>query len=184
LGVPASELPVLVVHKRSIDARRGRVRFHVLVGFVSGEPVVLGGAAPREVKGPAPVVIVGDGPAGLFCAYALARRGIGSVIVDRGKLVQPRRHDLKGLNRKGIVDPDSNYCFGEGGAGTYSDGKLYTRSHKRGDTNKILEIFHEHGADENILVEAHPHIGTNKLPHIIENMREVILAHGGEIYFN
>ena len=124
LGGAPAELPLLEVRKRSLDARRGRVRFHIVVG-VAGH-AALGGAPVREVAGP-PVVIVGGGPAGLLCAYELARAGVASVILDRGKPVQARRRDLKGLTQHGRVDPDSNYCFGEGGAGTYSDGKLYTQ---------------------------------------------------------
>jgi uncharacterized FAD-dependent dehydrogenase len=171
LRVPVAELPAVVVRKRSLDARRGRVRFHLLVELGARvEP--LGGAPPREVQGEPRVIVVGEGPAGLFCAYELARRGVAVVIVDRGKLVQPRRHDLKGLNRYGKVDPDSNYCFGEGGAGTYSDGKLYTRAHKRGPVRDVLELLALHGAPEAVLVEARPHIGSNRLPQVVTALRE------------
>ncbi len=117
-------------------------------------------------------MIVGDGPCGLFCAYQLARFGIASTVLDRGKPVQPRRKDLKGLTRKSTVDPDSNYCFGEGGAGTYSDGKLYTRSHKRGDVRDVIEILAEHGAPQAILTEARPHIGSNLLPQVVTALRQ------------
>ncbi len=172
LRLDAAELPPLVVYKRSIDARKGRVRFHVLVGFERGAPPDVGGAPPREVSGEPRVVIVGDGPAGLFCAYELARLGVAALVVDRGKQVQPRRHDLKGLNRRGEVDPDSNYCFGEGGAGTYSDGKLYTRSHKRGSVRDVIEILVAHGAPSAILVDARPHIGSNRLPKVVTSLRE------------
>ena len=130
LGIAPDRLPPIEVRKRSIDARRGRVRFHIVVGAVTAGAI--GGAPLRETTGE-PVVIVGAGPAGIFCAYELARAGIPAVILDRGKPVQARRRDLKGLTQHGVVDTDSNYCYGEGGAGTYSDGKLYTRSHKRGD---------------------------------------------------
>jgi len=130
------------------------------------------------------VVIVGAGPAGLFAALRLLEHGLMPIIVERGKDIRQRRRDLAAINKQHIVNPHSNYCFGEGGAGTYSDGKLYTRSYKRGDIRSVLEIFVEHGADENILVEAHPHIGTNKLPKIIGAMRNVILQHGGEIRYN
>lgn len=177
LGVAESALPVVEVRRRSIDARRGRVRFKLLLGFEpSGDD--LGGAPPREVSPPARVVIIGDGPAGLFCAYQLARHGIGSIIVDRGKHVQPRRHDLKGLNRRGVVDTDSNYCFGEGGAGTYSDGKLYTRAHKRGSVRDVLELLALHGAPPDILVDARPHIGSNRLPKVITALRKRLEAVG------
>jgi len=172
LQLPLAELPAIALRKRSIDARRGRVRFHLLfeIGADAAAQSELGAPHPRAV-GPAPVVIVGDGPAGLLCAYELARHGIGSTIVDRGKPVQPRRHDLKGLNRDGLVDPDSNYCFGEGGAGTYSDGKLYTRAHKRGDVRDVIEILARHGAPSAILTDARPHIGSNKLPQVVSSLR-------------
>ncbi len=130
------------------------------------------------------VIIVGAGPAGLFAALSLIRSGIRPVILERGKDVRARRRDLAGLNKAGILNPESNYCFGEGGAGTYSDGKLYTRSHKRGNIQRILDLFVQFGAEENILYEAHPHIGTNKLPRIISAMRAYILECGGEIHFN
>jgi uncharacterized protein len=170
LGVDVSELPEPMLLKRSLDARRGRIRFHLLLGF--GVPNEPSGTEPREVTLPARVVIVGGGPAGLFCAYELARAGVASIVLDRGKPVQPRRRDLKGLNVKGIVDPDSNYCFGEGGAGAYSDGKLYTRAHKRGNTRDVLEILVAHGAPPAILSEARPHIGSNRLPIVVTNLRE------------
>jgi uncharacterized FAD-dependent dehydrogenase len=171
LRVAESELPAIAVRKRSLDARRGRVRFHLLVEL-GPEDLPLGGQPPREVRGEPRVVVVGEGPAGLFCAYELARRGIAATVVDRGKLVQPRRHDLKGLNRHGKIDPDSNYCFGEGGAGTYSDGKLYTRAHKRGPVRDVLELLALHGAPEAVLVEARPHIGSNRLPKVVTALRE------------
>jgi uncharacterized FAD-dependent dehydrogenase len=169
LGAPIAALPPLEVRKRSLDARRGRIRFHVVVGAARSQPI--GGAPLRDVAGE-PVIVVGAGPAGLFCAYELARAGIASVVVERGKPVQARRHDLKGLTRRGHVDLDSNYCFGEGGAGTYSDGKLYTRAHKRGDVRDVLEVLAIHGAPADILVDARPHIGSNKLPKVVTAVRE------------
>ena len=181
LGASPSELPRLEVRKRSLDARRGRIRFHFVVGAATDAP--LGGAPLREVSGP-PVIVVGGGPAGLFCAYELARAGVASIVVDRGKPVQARRRDLKGLTQHGRVDPDSNYCFGEGGAGTYSDGKLYTRSHKRGDVRDVIEILAVHGAPHDILVDARPHIGSNKLPKVITALRETLESVGGEVRFN
>jgi uncharacterized FAD-dependent dehydrogenase len=129
------------------------------------------------------VIIVGAGPAGLFAALKLLESGIKPIILERGKDVKARRRDLAVLNKQGIVNPESNYCFGEGGAGTYSDGKLYTRSSKRGDVNRILNLFVHFGADENILFESHPHIGTNKLPNIITSIRKKIIDCGGEIHF-
>jgi len=180
LGAAPAQLPPLEVRKRSLDARRGRVRFHIVVGAATTS--VLGGAPVREVAGP-PVVIVGGGPAGLFCAYELARAGIAAVVLDRGKPVQARRRDLKGLTQHGVVDPDSNYCYGEGGAGTYSDGKLYTRSHKRGDVRDVIEILAIHGAPHDILVDARPHIGSNKLPKVVTALRETLERAGTEVRF-
>lgn len=187
LGVPLSAVPRARVVRRAIDARGGRVRFRVTLSLDEAPaPDTLGAPLPREVKGDVakgPVVIVGDGPAGLFCAYELARAGVASVIVDRGKTVQPRRVDLKGLNRLGVVDADSNYCFGEGGAGTYSDGKLYTRSTKRGDVRDVLETLALHGAPVDILTDARPHIGSNLLPKVITAMRERLEACGVQVLF-
>ena len=170
LGRPLEAVPPFVLLKRSIDARRGRVVFRLLVGL-DRTPGPLGEPLPREVAGD-PVIVVGDGPAGLFCAYELARAGIASLVLDRGKTVQPRRHDLAALQKDGVVDPESNYCFGEGGAGTYSDGKLYTRAHKRGDVRDVIETLALHGAPESILVDARPHVGSNKLPKVVTALRE------------
>ncbi len=183
LGVPPAELPEPRLLRRSIDARRGSVHFHLIVGLGAASDR-LGGEPPREpsVPGP-PVVVVGDGPAGLFCAYELARHGLPVVVVDRGKQVQPRRHDLKALNQRGEVDRDSNYCFGEGGAGTYSDGKLYTRAHKRGSVRDVIELLALHGAPEAILVEARPHIGSNRLPKVVTALREKLSSVGVEFRF-
>ncbi|HSC88789.1 MAG TPA: FAD-dependent oxidoreductase [Polyangiaceae bacterium] len=187
LGVGSQHLPRLRLLKRSLDARRGRVQFHLLFALGEGEDgLELAPRMPREPTVPAdqpPIVVVGDGPAGLFAAYELARRGQRVVVVDRGKTVQPRRRDLKLLNARGGVDPDSNYCFGEGGAGTYSDGKLYTRSHKRGDVRDVLEVLALHGAPPNVLTEARPHIGSNLLPKIVEAMRERLAEVGVEFRF-
>ncbi len=180
LRVAPQELPPLEVRKRSIDARRGRVKFHLVVGTVTEQ--TRDDAPLREVAGE-PVIVIGGGPAGLFCAYQLARDGIRAIVVDRGKPVQARRRDLKGLTQHGVVDPDSNYCYGEGGAGTYSDGKLYTRSHKRGDVRDVIEILARHGAPEQILVDARPHIGSNKLPKVITAMRESLEAVGSTVMF-
>jgi uncharacterized FAD-dependent dehydrogenase len=180
LRVRVAELPPIEIRKRSIDARRGRVRFHIVVGTVTPGPI---GGAPVVAVGGEPVIIVGGGPAGIFCAYELARAGIRAIVVERGKPVQARRRDLKGLTQHGIVDPDSNYCYGEGGAGTYSDGKLYTRAHKRGDVRDVIEILTLHGAPETILVDARPHIGSNKLPKVITALRERLEAAGSEIRF-
>lgn len=175
-----------LIHK-SVDARRGRVKVHLkLRVFDAGEAKELD--APclqfRDVRGQAPVIIVGAGPAGLFAALRLIERGIKPLIVERGKPVGERKRDIARLNRGNPVDGDSNYAFGEGGAGTFSDGKLFTRSRKRGDASRILQLLHQHGANARILYDAHPHIGTNRLPAIIVRLRETILAHGGEFLFN
>lgn len=184
LAVPLSELPEIHVLRRAIDARGKHVRFHVLVGMGPSSPRAEWALPhPREVRPPARVVIVGSGPAGLFCAYQLARCGIASRIVDRGKRVQPRRRDIALLNREGRVNPDSNYCFGEGGAGTFSDGKLYTRAHKRGSVRDVLEILALHGAPSAILEDARPHIGSNKLPKVVTSLRERLEDVGVELHF-
>lgn len=174
--------------KQSIDARsRQQVWMNVtLQAFINEpfieriiEPIIFKDVSHATQK----VIIVGAGPAGLFAALKLLEIGIKPIILERGKDVRARRRDLAALNKEGIVNPESNYCFGEGGAGTYSDGKLYTRSNKRGNINRILNLFVQFGAEEKILYEAHPHIGTNKLPHIITAMRAAILQYGGEVLF-
>jgi len=184
LGVVESAVPQLHVRKRSIDARRGAVKFQLAIelGAEAEDRLELAEPHPRQVGEPE-VVIIGAGPAGLFCAYELARHGVGACIVDRGKTVQPRRHDLKGLNRHGVVDPDSNYCFGEGGAGTYSDGKLYTRAHKRGSVRDVIEILVRHGASDAILVDARPHIGSNRLPQVVSSIRHELTQCGMSFRF-
>lgn len=179
--------------RRSIDARSSYVRINLkLEIFLSAGLLTEGEEIPtqkipsfyfHESSSSKSVVIVGAGPAGLFAALRLLEAGIRPIIIERGKKVRERRRDIAALSKKHIVNPDSNYCFGEGGAGTYSDGKLYTRSTKRGDVEKILQQLVYHGAGEEILIDAHPHIGTNKLPRIIENIRETILNHGGEFHF-
>jgi hypothetical protein len=181
IGVSPDELPTLRVLQRSLDARGGRARFRLLValGAQSQRPA---GPPIREVGAPL-VVIVGAGPAGLFCAYELARHGVGSMLLDRGKPVQPRRHDLKAVLSRGDVNPDSNYCFGEGGAGTYSDGKLYTRSHKRGNVRDVIEILALCGAPDAVLTDARPHIGSNRLPIVIGNLRARLMAVGVSFEF-
>lgn len=174
------------IRKRSIDARSRQVVFRIRTVFYIDEPYQpsIFKSNIQAVGDAKPVIIIGAGPAGLFAAIRCLERGLKPIILERGKGVQERRRDLALINREGFVNPESNYCFGEGGAGTYSDGKLYTRSNKRGDVQKVLQLFVEHGATEDILVDARPHIGTNKLPHIIQSMRERILALGGEIHFD
>ncbi len=174
--------------KQSIDARsRQQVWINLTVKAFINEPFQQRSIEPIQFSNVTDsskkVIIVGAGPAGLFAALKLLELGIKPIVLERGKDVRARRRDLAALNKEGVVNPESNYCFGEGGAGTYSDGKLYTRSNKRGDINRILNLFVQFGAEEKILYEAHPHIGTNKLPHIITAMREAIMAHGGEVLF-
>jgi uncharacterized FAD-dependent dehydrogenase len=174
--------------KQSIDARNSRqVWINLSVRAFINEPFLqrdIKEVIFRDVsKALAKVIIIGAGPAGLFAALRLIEAGIQPIVLERGKDVRARRRDLAVLNKEGIVNPESNYCFGEGGAGTYSDGKLYTRSSKRGDINRILNLFYQFGSDERILYEAHPHIGTNKLPDIITAMRRQIQNSGGLFLF-
>ncbi|HAE13807.1 MAG: FAD-binding protein [Chitinophagales bacterium] len=183
-GAGASAKVELV--RRSIDARQKQVMLQLVVRVYEEEEMPDNAFALPDLSSvtDAPEVhIIGCGPAGLFAALTCLQRGLKPVILERGKDVRSRRHDLAAINRRHIVDPDSNYCFGEGGAGTYSDGKLYTRSGKRGDIRKVLEWLVAFGASHEILVEAHPHIGTNKLPGIITAIRQFILDHGGEVHF-
>ena len=173
--------------KRSIDARSRQVKYRLLFDVYINEPFAEKKIEQRDYKNVAdakPILIAGCGPAGLFAAIRLIELGYKPILIERGKDVKSRRRDLAAINKQGIVNADSNYCFGEGGAGTYSDGKLYTRSDKRGNVQRVLETFTEHGADPIILIDAHPHIGTNKLPKIITSMREQIIACGGHILFN
>ncbi len=173
--------------RRSIDARSRNIKVNLKVAVWINEPVTdddLGIAYRDVAQAKNSITIIGAGPAGLYAALRCLELGIKPIVFERGKDVRERRRDLAAINKEHIVNPESNYCFGEGGAGTYSDGKLYTRSSKRGDIEHTLKTFVFHGADEVILVDAHPHIGTNKLPNIIANMRQSILNHGGEIYFN
>jgi uncharacterized protein len=173
--------------RRSIDARSRYVKIIVLaevyIDESPGNEISYKKEYP-EVSGAKRIIIVGAGPAGLFAGLRCIELGYKPVIIERGKDVRDRRWDLAAINKDHIVNPDSNYCFGEGGAGTYSDGKLYTRSKKRGDVRRILEIMVAHGAKEDILIDTHPHIGTNKLPSLIAGMRQSILEAGGEIHFN
>ncbi|MBS1682586.1 MAG: FAD-dependent oxidoreductase [Bacteroidetes bacterium] len=172
--------------RRSIDARGKKVLVKIQVEVLSREqtPILNYQKDYPTVTHGRQIIIVGAGPAGLFAAIRLIEMGVKPIIFERGKDVQERRRDLAAINREHIVNSESNYCFGEGGAGTYSDGKLYTRSTKRGDVTRILEILIAHGASPDILFDAHPHIGTNKLPKIITAIRESIIQAGGEIHFN
>lgn len=173
--------------KRSIDARGKKVivRFQcAILTRAEHDASVLFTKSYPDVRTAKRILIVGSGPAGLFAALRLIELGIKPIVFERGKDVQARRRDLAAINKEQIVNPDSNYCFGEGGAGTYSDGKLYTRSKKRGDIRRILEILVAHGAKEDILYDAHPHIGTNKLPKLVSELRESIIQAGGEVHFD
>jgi len=177
---------MIKIEKRSIDARKSKVVVNVKYDITQKDDRNITTPLTKDypkVKSNNQVIIVGSGPAGLFAALRLIELGVKPIIIERGKDLKTRRRDIAAINKEHKVNSESNYCFGEGGAGTYSDGKLYTRSKKRGDIQRILEILSAHGAREEILYDAHPHIGTNKLPQLIEEMRESILQAGGEVHF-
>lgn len=186
LGVSEKDIQIKVLRK-SIDARKPSIYFNYKLEVYINEPMPLSNEYSFEYKDVSkakPVHIVGFGPAGMWAALRCLELGYKPIVLERGKNVQNRRRDLKAINQDHVVNEDSNYCFGEGGAGTYSDGKLYTRSLKRGDVRRVFESLVYHGATEEILVDAHPHIGTNKLPKIVQNIRETIIKFGGEVHFN
>lgn len=185
-GVLPKRITGYNIQKRSIDARSRQPYIILQVQVFIDEAVQEHAPFDPQLQNVANaphVVIIGAGPAGLFAALRLITLGYKPIVLERGKDVRSRRRDLAAINKQGVVNPESNYCFGEGGAGTYSDGKLYTRSTKRGNVQRILELFVHFGADPDIIIDAHPHIGTNKLPHIITAMREAIIECGGEIRF-
>jgi uncharacterized FAD-dependent dehydrogenase len=187
LGIKNTDAFYCRIIRRSIDARSRVViyRLALEVGELNQlKPLSSYQIQSANVSSSKEVIVVGAGPAGLFAALRLIELGYKPVVLERGANVRTRRRDLAAINKDNVVNPESNYCFGEGGAGTYSDGKLYTRSKKRGDLRKVLELFVAHGAKEDILIDTHPHIGTNKLPAIIQAMRENIIASGGEVLFN
>ena len=182
-----AEKTTLVFQKKSIDARHGRVKLHLRYKvYIDEKPAESEDAVPvwKKVSESKTVIIIGSGPAGLFAALRLLEDGIKPVIIERGTDTSSRRKDIALISTKNFVNANSNYCFGEGGAGTFSDGKLYTRSNKRGDIGRILRIFVHFGADKAILTDAHPHIGTDRLPKVINNMRNKIIELGGEFHFN
>jgi hypothetical protein len=182
-GIDLAAVSSLRVIKRSVDARKKNIRINLTVEVFSEKDSALPEITPFnpvDVSLKQEVIIVGAGPAGLFAALRLIELGVRPVIIERGRDVSSRKKDIALISREQIVNPDSNYCFGEGGAGTYSDGKLYTRSKKRGDNTRILELLCLHGANENIMYEAHPHLGTDKLPRIITEIRKSILEAGGQ----
>jgi len=186
LNIDVNSITEVRVLRRSIDARQRQVMVNLTVDVYQNEaaPAVFEPVDYRRVPEDAPqAVVVGAGPAGLFAALRLIERGVRPILLERGKSVDDRKPDLARISREGIVDPDSNYCFGEGGAGAFSDGKLYTRSKKRGSVEKILRVLAQHGADAKILADAHPHIGSDRLPAVIRAIRETILACGGEVHF-
>ena len=185
-GLEMKSMTHVRVLKRSIDARQRIIFVNLKVRvYINEEPTddEYVKTEYRDVSSAPQVIVVGAGPGGLFAALRLIELGLKPVVLERGKDVHERKKDLALIARTQLVDEESNYCFGEGGAGAYSDGKLYTRSKKRGNVEKILNVFCQHGASTNILADAHPHIGTDKLPRVIENMRNTILQCGGEVHF-
>ena len=185
-GVPEASVRGVEVLHRAIDARRGRVRIHAELALrLDDAPSAATLQVPvlKAMSGAPTVVVVGAGPAGMFCAWGLARAGVRAVILERGREVRGRRHDLASLSQRGVLVPDSNYCFGEGGAGTFSDGKLYTRASKRGSVRLVLTALAGYGAPPEVLVDARPHIGTNRLPRVISAMREHLASAGVDIRF-
>jgi hypothetical protein len=188
LSIDVNRIVDLIVTKRSIDARQRNIMVNLTMKVYIDE------AAPANpyfepvvypnVKDARQVIVVGAGPAGLFASLRLIEAGLRPILLERGKDVDRRRVDMAAIARQDVVDPDSNYCFGEGGAGAFSDGKLYTRSKKRGNVDKILNVLCQHGAQTDILIDAHPHVGTDKLPVVIKNIRQTIINAGGEVHFD
>ena len=185
LGVKAPQVGRVEVVRRSIDARQEILYRYRVQAYRAGEAFEPYRTAPyQDVHQAPPVVVVGAGPAGLFAALKLLQKGLKPIVLERGKDVERRKVDMARLSTEGVIDPDSNYCYGEGGAGAFSDGKLFTRSSKRGDIREVLYQLVAFGASEDILIDAHPHIGTDRLPEIVKNIRRCIEEHGGEYHFD
>jgi uncharacterized FAD-dependent dehydrogenase len=181
-GIDPSEISAIRMIRKSVDARKKNVRINLIIEIFSGDDISPRKIAPleqKEVSQSKEVIIVGAGPAGLFAALRLIELGLRPVILERGRDISSRKRDIARISREHVVNSESNYCFGEGGAGTFSDGKLYTRSKKRGENTRVLELLFLHGANENILYEAHPHLGTDKLPAIVTRIRKSIIDAGG-----
>ncbi len=187
MGVPAAKVGDVEVLRRSLDARSKNVLYRYRVEAALADeklPERISYRQPRDVSGGTPVIVAGAGPAGMFAALVLIAKGFKPIILERGKDVHKRKYDIAAISQKGTLNVDSNYCFGEGGAGTFSDGKLYTRSNKKGDVRAVLRTFVDFGADPVILLDAHAHIGSDKLPAIVESIREYIIDCGGEYHFD
>ncbi len=185
LGVRPDKIGHIEVVRRSVDARQEILWRYRIQAYRQGEEFVPFKVAPyQDVHASEPVIVVGAGPAGMFASLKLLQRGFKPIILERGKDVERRKVDMAKLSTDGVLDPDSNYCYGEGGAGAFSDGKLFTRSSKRGDIREVLHQLVAFGASEEILIDAHPHIGTDRLPEIVKNIRQCIIEHGGEYHFD
>jgi hypothetical protein len=185
LGVKPEKVGKTVISRRSVDARQEILYRYRVQAYREGEAYEPYQAAPyQDVHQAAPVIVIGAGPAGMFAALKLLQKGLKPIVLERGKDVERRKVDMAKLSTQGVIDPDSNYCYGEGGAGAFSDGKLYTRSSKRGDIREVLHQLVAFGAHPDILIDAHPHIGTDRLPEIVKNIRQCIEDHGGEYHFD
>jgi len=185
LGVKADKVGRTVIVRRSVDARQEILYRYRVQAYREGEVYEPYQVAPcQDVHQATPVIVIGAGPAGMFAALKLLQKGLKPIVLERGKDVERRKVDMAKLSTQGVIDPDSNYCYGEGGAGAFSDGKLFTRSSKRGDIREVLHQLVTFGAHPDILIDAHPHIGTDRLPEIVKNIRQCILDHGGEYHFD
>ncbi|MCL1867963.1 MAG: NAD(P)/FAD-dependent oxidoreductase [Paludibacter sp.] len=188
LKINKNDISGIRILKRSIDARKQETKINVSAIIYFGKqkpmPLITNEFKYQNVENQLPVIIIGAGPAGIFAALRLIELGLKPIIIEQGKDVHQRKKDIAQINRNEALNPLSNYCFGQGGAGAFSDGKLHTRSTKKGNISRILEIFHLNGANENVLYDAHPHIGSDKLPDIIENLMNTILKYGGEVHYN